>query len=178
MHRALMIDNETYSRRPNAFLLQVGVGLMDLDTGAMLFPPTNFYLRDEDQEHSHIDPHTVRWWMMQKPEVIASVCRPVPALTLTRQALWDKFKELAPDTVWAAPAAFDLPQIKHFFGDETPWSYKQQRCLSTLWRTLDPGKRLAPPDNDMQHNAAADVDWQLRYLLALQPLLKLARGEA
>lgn len=167
MHRALMIDNETLSKRPDAYLLQVGIGMVDLDTGNMLFPPTNFWLNDKDQVGRHVDPGTVRWWLKQKPEVVASVANPVPANIAPASVLWDKFLDLKPDTVWAAPAAFDLPQIKSLFGDRTPWDYKQQRCLSTLWRTLDPDKKLAPPDNHLQHNAAADVDWQMRYLVNL-----------
>lgn len=178
MKKALMIDNETCSTRPDAFLLQVGVGMMDLDTGNVLFPPTNFYIRDEDQAGRHLDPETFRWWMRQDRAVAASVANPVPALTLSAGDLFARLGEMAPDTVWAAPATFDLPQLKTLFGDKTPWSYKQQRCLTTLWRELDPHRKLAPPDNTMQHNAAADVDWQLRYLFALQPLIKRARGEA
>lgn len=167
MHRALMIDNETLSLRPDALLLQVGVGMVDLDTGDVLYPPTNFWLQDEDQGERHMDPATVRWWMQQKPEVIASVAHPVSSSILPVGALWDRFVDLRPDTVWAAPAAFDLPQIRSFFRGRTPWTYKQERCLSTLWRALDPDKKLAPPDNPLAHNAASDVDWQMRYLVAL-----------
>ena len=175
MHKALMLDHETLSLEPNAFLLQIGVGMVDLDTGAVLFPPTNFYLRDAEQVGRHVDPGTVRWWQQQDRGVAASVFTPVLGTTLSVAQLWEKFVELAPDTVWAWPSSFDLVQQRDLFGRKTPWSRHAQRCCFSLASELDPRKELQPPPNNMHHNAAADVDWQLRYLLALQPRLRAAR---
>lgn len=178
---AIALDTETLSLKPTAYVAQVGVAVANLTLGRVLYMPANFYVRDEDQVGRDIDPDTVRWWLRQDPGVIASVHNPITSVTMSTDSLFARIQELMHEyagegdrvTVWSGPSAFDLPLLKDLFGGKTPWHYRQERCFSTLWRTMDPDKRLAPPANERAHNAAADVDWMVRYLLRLWPALRL-----
>lgn len=178
---AIALDTETLSLKPTAYVAQVGVAVANLTLGRVLYMPANFYVRDEDQVGRDIEPDTVRWWLHQNPAVIASVHNPVASVTMSAEDLYTRIHQLMQEftqvddrvTVWAGPAAFDLPLLKDLFGGKTPWHYRQERCFSTLWRTMDPEKKLAPPANELAHNAAADVDWMVRYLLRLWPALHL-----
>lgn len=171
---ALMLDVETLSLRPDAFVVQVGYCMADLNDPERRFAvePHAVPMNYEAQTGRHVDPYTVHWWMQQAKEAQQSVFSE-RALRFenawTPQELLMTLESLtAPEhvTVWASPAAFDLPIITSLCGKK-PWHYRKERCLQTLGRTLDPQGKLMPPDTPIKHDAAQDAAWQLRYLLNL-----------
>lgn len=169
--RALMIDNESLSLRPDGWILQVGYCVADLATQQFEVMPTAVRIRDADQISRVVSVETVRWWQKQNRDVAQSVFDTACATEVSADELFTRFAEIVGAQgdcrVWAKPSSFDLPMLAHLWGDRTPWKYYHQRCLMTAAASLDPDKTLRPPPNQFAHNAAADAEWQMRYLLAL-----------
>ncbi len=170
MNAALMIDIETLSLRPDAYVTQIGFCISDLDTKAVYIEPVNLWISDEGQEQRHKDIDTIRFWMRQEDKVRAAVFVPPADQIVTAKFAFETFASLfetyAP-TVWASPVGFDLPILTSLWGGAKPWHYGSERDLKTLSAYLDPLKLLRPPANEMLHNASADAAWQMEYLLNL-----------
>lgn len=176
-YKALMIDTETLSLSPDAVVLQVGLVKMELDAGELLLPPTNIFMSLDEQTAlgRRADARTVQWWMSQDPAVAKSVFltaeseKHVDRVSIANLRL--RLRELIDDetTVWAWPSTFDIPLLVNMFGGEggAPWRYNRVRDLKTLSEALDPDRQLVPPENTAAHNAAADAEWQMAYLLNL-----------
>lgn len=168
---AMMIDIETLSLRPDAYVTQVGYCVANLDTGQYLIDPKNSWLDQAHQESRHIDFDTVRWWMTQDKTVAAGVFGTNYTPRVFVAELFDMLGYLVVennvDEVWASPAMFDLPILTSLWEGKKPWVYSQERCLMTLYKTIDPGGVLAPPPNQSHHDAAADAKWQMDYLISL-----------
>src|SRR5690606_10227197 len=149
---AMMIDIETLSLRPDAYVTQVGYCVANLDTGEFLINPLNVWVSDEGQRHRRKDISTIQWWMNQDRKVAASVFNG----TARRHFPDELFEDLAEDVqqmeveeVWASPAMFDLPTLTSLWRGRRPWKYNQERCLMTLYKLFDPNGLLLPPPNDM-----------------------------
>lgn len=169
----MMIDLETLSLRPDAFVVQVGIALADLERGNDIDLPTSIWLSEKEQQNRHIDFDTVRWWINQGSDVRKSVFK-VQHPQYMRSPSW-LFSHIAYlvqvheiEEVWASPAMFDLPVLTHLWEGRKPWEYHQERCMMTLRALVDPNRELAPPPNPMLHDAAADAQWQLQYLKRLR----------
>ena len=172
---ALMIDIETLSLRPTAFVTQVGCCVADLDTGEYLLVPTTVLLPD-NQPGSHLDVPTIRWWMGQDKVVAKGVFGTDASDRWHPDAVFKLFADVvakyAVDEVWASPAMFDLPILTHMWGGRKPWKYNQERCMMTLYKRIDPDSVLAPPPNEAHHDAGADAKWQMDYLINLHRFMR------
>lgn len=184
--RALMIDIETLGLLPASAVHQVGYCAADLATGEYLLQPTNIYLRPDSTASMDFD--TICWWMRQSDAARAAV---FPA-DRARTSLADAFYKLdavyralggqdAGVTVWASPAMFDLPMLTQSWGipgtDGKPWPYYMERDLMTLYKMLDPEKKLKPT-NPVEHDAASDAKAQMDHLIAIfrnNPILQGAK---
>lgn len=173
---ALMVDCETLSLAPNALILQVGVCKADLDTGEIIVPAKNFWLSQQDQADRDVSASTQAWWQAQAEHVQRAVFGDDSTPRTSREQLAADLADLAKDCsgVWSWRPTADMVWIKTLLGT-TPWSYKIQYDLATIGAMLDPTKALAPPDNQMGHDGAADADWQMQYLIRLWQL-KQSRG--
>lgn len=178
----MMIDLETLSLRPTAFVTQCGFCVASLEEDPdrrWLVPPTNYWLSNAGQEKNHIDPNTVRWWANQSQAARDIVLNPqnvsglndIPIVTASAlfdvlKSTYDRFSEGNEQlTVWANPSAFDFPILMNLFNGEKPWPYYQERCLMTLRREVDPDKKLRPRLATIEHDAASDAEAQALYLL-------------
>lgn len=173
---AMMIDIETLSLRPDAYVTQVGYCVANLGTGEYLQNPHAWLLGDSGQQGRHKDTDTIRWWLQQDREVAASVFgdsksrREYPLTTLGMfHGLVEEYKV---EEVWASPAMFDLPILTSLWRGEKPWKYNQERCLMTLYKRIDPDGTLQPPPNQAHHDAAADAKWQMDYLINLHQFMR------
>lgn len=174
---AMMIDIETLSLKPTAYVTQVGYCVANLDTGEYLLNPTS-WRTTKGQPHADIDFDTVRWWVQQDKAVAASVFgfdanpAPVQHPMMIAGEIAKALDTHDVQTVWASPAMFDLPILTHLWHGQKPWVYNQERCLMTLYKTIDPEGALKPPPNEMHHDAAADAKWQMDYLIRLHQFLR------
>jgi len=50
--------------------------------------------------------------------------------------------------------------------DAKPWPYYMERDLMTLYKMLDPDKKLKPT-NPLEHDAASDAKAQMDHLIAI-----------
>jgi len=193
--KALMIDIETLSLKPTAHVVQVGYCGADLTTGEMLIPPTNLWLREEP--NGAIDLDTVHWWMQQSDAARTSVFKPPEGGYVSVggvfQALHNAYETLnggaqkPTATVWASPSAYDLPILTSMWArlgitlaggrEHKPWPYYMERDLMTLYKMLDPDKKLKPT-NPLEHDAASDAKAQMDHLIAIfrnNPVLQGAK---
>ena len=169
---AMMLDIETLGLNPDSYVTQIGVCVADLDSRKFMVEPTNFWTTQE--QPGKMDFGTIQWWMQQDRKVAESVFN----AKVARNSAEDVFAYLKgmcsayQCTVWASPAMFDLPILTHYFGGRKPWKYNDERCLMTLYKLLDPQRGLAPPKNEMAHDAASDARWQMEYLFNLHEKLQ------
>lgn len=176
--RALMIDIETFGLTPTSAVHQIGFCGADLQTGEMLVPPTNLFV--QPQADAHTDFATLCWWMQQSEAARAAVF-PKDTSRHTAGYAYNELRyeyrrlggEEAGVTVWASPAMFDLPILTHAFAsarndprESKPWPYYMERDLMTLYKMLDPEKRLKPA-NPVEHDAASDAKAQMEHLIAI-----------
>lgn len=162
----MMIDIETLSLRPDAFVTQVGAVVADRDTGDELASGV-WWLGEAGQEGRHKDFATIQWWMNQDKRVADGVFTD----TVTRHHPDELFNQIAEDItkyevqeVWASPAMFDLPILTSLWGGRKPWVYNQERCLMTLYKLLDPHGLRSRAARVNHHDALADARWQMDYL--------------
>jgi len=176
---ALMIDIETLGLNPVSNVHQIGFCAANLRTGNYILLPTNIYVRPAAGTFTDFD--TVCWWMQQSDAARKAVFSPEDAALTDVIALFWQLRHIyeirlggkdAGATVWASPAMFDLPMLTHTFSlalnkrDAKPWPYYVERDLMTLYKMLDPEKKLKPT-NPVEHDAASDAKAQMDHLIAL-----------
>jgi hypothetical protein len=168
-HIALMIDIETLSLAPDAFVTQVGLAVGNIYTHEII-ETRCWWLGEAGQAGRRKDTDTIIWWMNQAPEVRASVFD-MSAPRIDPRDLFDEFKtyvEAFPEaTVWGSPAMFDMAILTSLWQGRKPWKYNHERDMMTLYKYLDPNKTLQPEPNLAAHDAASDAVWQLKYLFKL-----------
>lgn len=169
--KALMIDIETLSLTPVALVTQLGMCAANLRSGEYLMQPKNLFV--DTYPHGGVDLDTISWWMRQSDAARQAVY-PENALRLLPDALLQIISGWYEDlggkedgvTVWASPAMFDLPILTHMWHGKKPWPYYMERDLMTLYKMLDPEKKLKPT-NPVEHDAASDAKAQMDHLIAI-----------
>lgn len=173
---ALMIDLETLSLRPTAYITQVGYCIANRETGQYLVEPTNVLMEEQGQGSSNIDIATVRWWIQQDKDVASGVFGSENSERMSANTLHGLFLYLVEawkvEEIWAKPAMFDLPVLTNLWKGNKPWAHWQECDLMTLSKFVDPEKQLRPPANATAHDAAADAHWQMQYLINITASLR------
>ena len=127
----LMVDLETLSTSPNAYIVSIGAAYFyDHGIGETFYKvvmPDNYY-------NLHIDPATVAWWMQQSDRA-RSVFASTEAAPL-ETVLYEFRQFVKPQTlVWGNGANFDnviLANAYRTIGHEPPWPFYMDRCFRTL----------------------------------------------
>ena len=172
-HKHIMLDLETLSTRPNAAILTIG---------AVKFTPGQTTPTTEDDTFFrrvaipplgqanpyHIDSETLWWWVQQSEPARKAAFNPQGALPI-RRALVEFTSWLGPHDykIWGNGAAFDNAVLAHAYGAEgfkVPWSYKNDRCLRTLW-AMAPD--IDPAREGTHHDALDDALHQVKALQAI-----------
>jgi hypothetical protein len=164
------VDLETLGGGDSANIIQLGAVLFDPETGAVL-SEFNQFVKDDRRE---IDLSTVLWWMQQP--LAAQLASRVQAEGVSiRQALNNFINGVHSPRlgcVWALPAAYDLPILKHAFkqcGLQTPWHYRQERCARTV--IAESGITRTPAGSNT-HDAVFDCKVQIADLIRARAALK------
>lgn len=173
----VMIDIETLSCEPNAFILSIGAVLFDWKqgwvakgTGDQFYQSINMGADFAGKEKFHVDPSTVHFWLMQDGlthDTLLEGRKNIREL-LGEFSFWVKIK--APNEVWANPPSFDLVIIRQALkvvGKDCPWHYRQERCSRTFVETCGVPKELLQQRRyGMKHHALHDAISQAEGILA------------
>jgi hypothetical protein len=176
-----MIDLETLSTAPDAYILSIGACYFDLETGQIgenLHVKTSF--NDTLSHTGHISAATVEWWLKQlKPtqESLLSGNRFILANVIYQITSFIRLYK--PKTIWSNGASFDLVILRSAFNSNNyniPWQYWQERDTRTI---VDIAERLTginakktTPFNGTQHDALADAMHQAQYVSHAYQLIK------
>ena len=174
MQPDVMIDLETLGTGEGCNILQVGAVLFDPNSGEIV-SEFNRFIRDESRPMAL---STALWWM-QQPSAAAIAAKVEASGTTIMVA----FSELCgwlgrgfAGNVWAMPAAYDLPIVKHALasiGMKTPWHYRQERCARTL---IAESGIARTPAGAGTHDAVFDCRVQIADLLRARS--RMAGGAA
>ncbi len=165
-----MVDLETLDGGDSANIIQLGAVLFDPETGEVL-SEFNQFVKDDSRD---IDLSTVLWWMQQP--LAASLAARVDAdgvsIGKALVNLTEGLRGLKFGCVWALPAAYDLPILKHAFkqcGLQPPWHYRQERCARTV--IAESGITRTPAGSNT-HDAVFDCKVQIADLIRARAALK------
>lgn len=166
-----MVDLETLGGGDSANILQLGAVMFDPQTGNTL-SEFNVFVKDDSRD---IDLSTVLWWMQQPLAAQLAARVEADGVSLSRALLG--FVNGIPGNdllgcVWALPAAYDLPILKHAFkqcGLQTPWHYRQERCARTV--IAESGITRTPAGSNT-HDAVFDCKVQIADLIRARAALK------
>jgi hypothetical protein len=175
-----MIDLETLSTAPDAYILSIGACYFDLETGQI---GENFHVKTSFNDTSihtgHISAATVEWWLNQS--ITAQdrlLCGEKVWLVDALSKLIDFIKPYT-KTLWANGSSFDLVILRNAFTRnyyEIPWQYWKERDTRTI---VDIAERLTginakktTPFNGTQHDALADAMHQTQYVSHAYQLIK------
>ena len=137
MAKALMVDLETMSTRPDATILTLG---------AVHFNPygngvgEKIYFRinidDQDKLGRHVEEDTLDWWAKQDPAIMEEAFSPNDRIPVVEAV--DRFHKFAwgCSTFWSHGATFDLVIIENLYrqvGRTPPWNFWQLRDTRTLF---------------------------------------------
>lgn len=159
--RDVMIDLETLSTRPDAMIRSIG---------AVAFGPDglgdSFHaIIDPADNHGHMDPETVAWWLGQcdaaRQPLSAfyegeRVFLPL-ALHRFRVFLNDLGVSAGKLRVWGHGSSFDIPIIESAFracGHLIPWGHRTARDTRTILELAE--VRITTPD-EAKHDALGDA---------------------
>lgn len=168
---AISLDIETLSLKTNALVLQVGFCLINLDTGCRSMP-VRLNVGRSQQEQRHQDPDTIAWWNNQDPDIRIAVLYPAASSMVSIQSVHFELSKVCQPhrTVWANSPSFDCVILRSLFEDcglEAPWNFRDERCLRTMAKFVDPEGNRKPPKNQNAHDALCDAEWQADYLYNL-----------
>lgn len=168
----IMVDLETLSTRAHAAIISIGAVRFNenqIDEEAAFYRVIT--IESNLDEHRHISPSTLRWWMQQS-EGARAVFND-PAAVALGQALTE-FRDWACTPkqwenmrVWGNGADFDCTIIADAYGEQgAPWKFWNTRCFRTL-KSSDAARTVPKPANALSHNALADAHAQAKHLQAL-----------
>jgi hypothetical protein len=180
-----MIDIETLGKKPGAVVLSVGCAVMDMEQ-LEIVEKAYWVLDLKEQQHQHIDPETVIWWMQQTDDARAAFRKLIPktdAATFKNelQKLFDKYNTKTP---WANGTNFDLPILGQYIynlfsgpGDLeelVPWGYRWQdmRSLATVMAEILPYSTFYVTNASVAHNALDDAVRQAEYVLEVKKWIR------
>lgn len=164
-YKDVMIDIETLSTSPNAYVLSIGAVAFNRD-GENIDAGIHLSLAPNEQRRA-VTFSTVKWWTQQsKAAIDAAFAGQTPTKLALRQlrAYIDQKCEGRP-RVWANSPSFDLTILRSLcedFAEECPWGYRQERDFRTVMDGRD--WTLAVPRSGEAHNALDDAITQAKAL--------------
>lgn len=162
MKNSVMIDLETFGRRPGCIVPSIGAVKFTSD-GAT--DSLYLVLDTAEQEDRGLccEVDTVKWWLQQSTEA-------QKALLLTPESVPAGLQRLAAfigdSYVWANGASFDFPilaELYRRFDMGTPWKFWDERDFRTVKQLVN----VATERVTTAHHALADAEYQTRVLLAI-----------
>lgn len=138
MTNHLMIDLETLSTSPRAALLQAGWCIFDPAGAAIIEAPPNHNVNIDSclRLGGEVSDGTIRWWMTQSPQALASMAKPGIGVSQMILALVEDYRRHNCKGIWSNGSCFDIVIIQHYMtqlGIETPWKFWDIMDTRTAW---------------------------------------------
>lgn len=160
----LSLDNETLDILPTACVLTVGGVLFQ---GREILETAYFAVELQPQIDAGrtLSASTIRWWLDQGDAARRSLLAPAEIKISTGRAILRDMGSKA-ERIWARPGMFDLPMLRHLFGqdlwdDPQPrWKhhgYQKEADLGTLVKEFDPHGEFRPKFEGTAHDALDDA---------------------
>lgn len=171
-----MIDLETLGTSADAVWLSIAAIQFDPHTGEMGARfNANVDLASAQKAGRTISSDTLKWWLKQRPEILAKMLDPDDVgdldevLTLFRSWVLD-CKLITP---WGNSASFDLGILTHSYaqaGIKLPWFFYHEKCYRTI-TTLAGVK--AVKDESKAHDPEYDCEIQIAALAKAYKILNI-----
>jgi len=172
-YRDWMVDLETLATTPDAHILSIGaVDMSNHDN--------TFYCTVEGTNQNRTTNFgTIKWWLKQSPEAIASATNSNNALELP-----DMLADLTAFIVehklthpWANGSCFDIIILENAYRQhnmEIPWKFWNVRDVRTItdmaFRIT--GQKLKPNREGVHHNALDDAIYQSQWVRDIRNVLE------
>ena len=172
---AVVVDCETFDTGPKPVILSIGAVAVDTYTGKVvgefyrLVDPTNAV-----QHGLTIGADTVLWWMQQSEGARQALTHPSIGRASLPQALGGLsgfFQLSQAETIWSNGALADLQWLGNAYRAchlIPSWTYRQERCLRTLWDVVPVPKVIAA----LEHDALSDAKAHAQQMLAAMSWLR------
>jgi hypothetical protein len=141
--KQVMIDIETLSTVPTAAMIAVAAVIRD---SSSVHRQARAWFIDRNFVIGHIDPETIEWWHTQDQRVKDQVFggNQIPREALQELNGFLRSNGITPENFdeyrcYASPAMFDFPILRHQYhvaGLVPAWSWRAERCLSTLKKEI------------------------------------------
>jgi hypothetical protein len=163
----VMVDLETFGKKPGCVIASIGAVKMDLIERSIV---DSFYVTiDVANAQAHgltVDASTVQWWLQQSDHARKRLSVDPTRLptALISFSTW-----LGGDctTLWGNGSDFDNAILQAAYeacGLPVPWTHRANRDYRTV-KNLFSDRVYFPPDNEQGHDALADARWQAQHLL-------------
>lgn len=134
----VMLDLETLGVNHNAVFLSIGAVAFDTNTFEEVATfKTNILLESALNAGLKIEAATLRWWLTQRPEIMAKMFEgETPDLSKALFQFGQFYSEVKAIGIWGNSAAFDIELIKDGFRAckmPIPWHYRDEFCYRTLY---------------------------------------------
>lgn len=183
--KRVMIDIETLSTVPTAAVIAIGVVIREDENPKHRQARSWFIHRDCTLGHENEE--TLEWWSKQDPIVRNQVFggNQLPREVIQEFNGFLQSNGVTPDRTedircYASPAMFDFPILRHQYhllGLTPAWSWRTERCLSTLKKEiLDNFQiRIAEVEPEFKHHPVHDCLAQFEELDACFSELRFAK---
>lgn len=164
----VMIDLETWGRKPGCAPRSLGAVVMDFEKGEL---GATFYANIDDASCAAAgltkDPETVQWWAEQSKLAQAALHADQRPLSSVLPAFTKWWNEQGGEFVWGHGASFDPPILEAAYEAcflDAPWKFWNVRCCRTVLAMAN--RRPERFAKDVHHNALDDAKAQARAVLA------------
>jgi hypothetical protein len=184
--KRIMVDIETLATCPTAAMIGIAVAIRDDENPAETSARAWFI--DPDLATGVRDGATIEWWQEEVPLTTRDLVWGGTQLPIDVLESVNQFVEMhlagykGELRVYADPAAFDFPILRHQYwlcNMDTPWSWRDERCLRSMKKALiDVGIDVPPVPNNMPHHPTHDCleqFEQLNYVLHIMDHLGMPR---
>jgi hypothetical protein len=165
----IMLDIETLSIQPNAWILSIGA--VEFEWDGTLGKALDILIHpDAKQVGAAIDALTVQWWMQQGSVAreALNIKTSMSKVLYFKEALSTLNSFIAGRNVWSNGGDFDNTIVRNAMmreGIAPSWGYQQIRCYRTIAALY--GRRDEDDRPPAQHIAVEDAIWQAKNLTRL-----------
>lgn len=164
--KRVMFDLETLSTFPNAAMIAVAVVIRSDDNPK--HRQARSWFVDRNRVIGYEDPSTIEWWNAQDPRVRQivfggnqdprEVLQELNGFLMSNGILPEKTDDIR---CYASPAMFDFPILRHQYqqlGIIPAWSWRTERCLSTLRKEIRDnfGIEVRDVEPELKHHPVHD----------------------